>query len=230
MNLVEQSKKYCCLQYALIQANNLIRSKFYLKWKETQRNDWKDIPSNGQLLLRILDSKSNSNFRSTRIFEQKIETGDSKKWDLSIFSTIFRCQPFNSKNLSKNVQIIIEERNKLSHCTTLEVTFEQFEKSWSNISTAMLNLGYDLISLSNIRNQFLKNDSTTLNSNNVNRLIPNQSKILVETNSTPKPVSNIQNNQALNSNDNQISENPYSYNHSEPKINMHPSIIKYKPF
>lgn len=147
------SNSFVFIQKLLHESVKLLRNLFLKKFKESTSSEWNDNEDSGKYFETTPDGKSilkNSKFESQKKYLIK---GDSNLWDLSLLRLIFSCKPFRDEKSFKHIKVICNTRNEIFHNSRFTLSNEEFDKLWSDLSDALINLGYRKENLDKLKNK-----------------------------------------------------------------------------
>lgn len=147
------------IQNLLSEATKLIRKYFVESWNANNKTEWTDDENAGEYFQTGIGLSIK---RSVRPHQREIlQSGNSSLWDLSLLGLIFSSEPFKNYGKSNLVRSIRDKRNQIFHNPNFSISNEEFEFLWTEISNAMIELGYSKENLD--RNKIINTKSIMSN-------------------------------------------------------------------
>ncbi|KAG0221215.1 hypothetical protein BGW41_007108, partial [Actinomortierella wolfii] len=136
----EEFNNWLKIELLLEKASECLRTMFEQRWKLKYNVEWDNTPECGQSFTS--DVGSSVYKTAQRIQKNLLKGGDTRKWDLTIFKSIFTKTDLNKdKTFQAKLKTLVSIRNIIAHRSDKKITNQQYQQYWTDLKDILLFLG-----------------------------------------------------------------------------------------
>lgn len=131
---------WCKIELLLVKASECLRKAFEQSWQHKYKVAWSNSPECGQ---HFANNAGLNVYRHVgKIQKEYLEGGDIRKWDLTIFNTIFTMTDLNKdKVFQANLKRLMPIRNSIAHHSDKKISTQEYQQYWNELKGILLFLG-----------------------------------------------------------------------------------------
>src|SRR5690554_2311697 len=128
-------QNYSKLGLLLSEGTKRLQKRFFSRWKEVFGSDWTDDTEAGKFFQSGNGLAIKKKMK--KLQQVALTKGESSSWDLSLLGVVLTCPPFNVKRFRKNIDQILEIRNKISHLPDWNIPNDTYAKLLAKLSSTL---------------------------------------------------------------------------------------------
>lgn len=131
---------WCKIELLLVKASECLRKAFEQSWQQKYKVAWSNSPECG---LHFTNNVGLIVYRHVgKIQREYLEGGDIRKWDLTIFNTIFTMTDLNKdKVFQANLKRLMPIRNSIAHHSDKKISTQEYQQYLNELKGILLFLG-----------------------------------------------------------------------------------------
>ncbi|KAG9326448.1 hypothetical protein KVV02_001627 [Mortierella alpina] len=131
---------WCKIELLLVKVSECLRKAFEQSWQHKYKVAWSNSPESGKHFTNNLGL--NVYRHVGKIQKDYLEGGDIRKWDLTIFNSIFTMTDLNKdKVFQANLKRLMPIRNSMAHHSDKKISPQEYQKYWNELKGILLVLG-----------------------------------------------------------------------------------------